>query len=81
LGIILRVLRMEVSVYNVHITNQFRTTFAGGGGGNPLVEVTVNSKEENSQDFLPNSSKFGLSRTFHESRRGRLHPSHPILDT
>jgi hypothetical protein len=28
----------------------------GGGGGevNPLVEVTVNSKEENSEDFCPN---------------------------
>ncbi len=32
-GIILRVFRLEVSVYNVHITNQFQTTFAGGGGG------------------------------------------------
>jgi hypothetical protein len=50
LGIILRVLKLEVSVYNVFITNQFQTTFArggGGGGGNPLVEMTVNSKEEN----------------------------------
>jgi hypothetical protein len=26
----------------------------GGGGYNPLVEVAVNSKEENSQDFCPN---------------------------
>jgi hypothetical protein len=35
LGIILRVLRLEVSVFNVYITNQFQTTFArvGGGGG------------------------------------------------
>jgi hypothetical protein len=33
LGIILRVLRLGVSVYNVYITNQFQTTFAGGGGG------------------------------------------------
>ena len=33
LGIILRVLRLEVSVYNVYITNQFQTTFAQGGGG------------------------------------------------
>jgi hypothetical protein len=32
LGIILRVLKLEVSVYNVYITNQFQTTFAGGGG-------------------------------------------------
>ncbi len=31
-----RVLRLEVSVYNVYITNQFQATFArgeGGGGG------------------------------------------------
>jgi hypothetical protein len=33
LGINLRVLRLEVSVYNVYITNQFQTTVAGGGGG------------------------------------------------
>jgi hypothetical protein len=33
LGIILKVLRLEVSVYNVFITNQFQTTFARGGGG------------------------------------------------
>ncbi len=42
-GIFLRVLRLEVSV---HITNQF--FFAWGGGVNSLVEVIVNSKEENS---------------------------------
>ncbi len=48
--ILLLVLRLEISVYNVYITNQFQTTFAQGDGGakNPLVEVTVNSKEENS---------------------------------
>jgi hypothetical protein len=40
-GIILRVLRLQVSVYNVYITNQFQTTFAQGGWGvNPLVKVT-----------------------------------------
>jgi hypothetical protein len=33
LGMILRVLRLEVSVYNVDITNQFQTTFAQGGKG------------------------------------------------
>jgi hypothetical protein len=33
LGIILRVLRLEVSVYNVYITNQFKTTIAQGGRG------------------------------------------------
>ncbi len=31
--IILRVLRHEVSLYNVYITNQFQTIFARGGGG------------------------------------------------
>ncbi len=33
LGIILTVFRLEVSVFNVYITNQFHTTFARGGGG------------------------------------------------
>ncbi len=33
LGTILRVLRLDVSVYNVYVTNQFQTTFALGGGG------------------------------------------------
>ncbi len=33
LGIILGVIRLEVAVYNVYITNQFHTTFAQGGGG------------------------------------------------
>ncbi len=50
LGIIVRVLRLEVSVYNVYIANLFQTTFAreGGGGVKSLVEVTVNMQEENS---------------------------------
>ncbi len=38
LGIILRVLRLEVSVYNVYITNQFQTTFSAGGGGNTICK-------------------------------------------
>ncbi len=46
LGITLRVLRLEVSLHNDSITNKFQTTFAKRGGGG-LVEVTVNSKEEN----------------------------------
>ncbi len=33
LGIILRVLRLEVSVNNVYIKNQFQPTFARKGGG------------------------------------------------
>jgi hypothetical protein len=36
LAIILRVLRLEVSVNNVYITNQFETTFAQVGGGRKL---------------------------------------------
>ncbi len=33
LGIILRVIRLEVSVYNIYITNQSQTTVAQGGWG------------------------------------------------
>ena len=33
LGIILRLLRLKVSLYNVYISNQFQTTFEGGVGG------------------------------------------------
>ncbi len=39
---ILSVLRLEVSVYKVYVTNQFQTKV------NPLIEVTVNSQEESS---------------------------------
>ncbi len=45
----------------------------GGGGGSPLVEVTVNSKEENFS--LPNTSKNSASgripagHTNHENRQ------------
>ena len=36
---------------------------------NPLVEATVNSKEENSQDFCPNYvQEFGLSTMPHSLR-------------
>ncbi len=66
LGIILRVLILEVSVYNVYITNQFKTTFAQGRGGgySALVEMTVNSKKENSLEFCPSYvQEFGLSTT------------------
>ncbi len=55
-GIILRVLRLEVSVCNVYITNQFQTTFA------PLVEVTVNSKDEKTlKTFVSITSKNSAS--------------------
>jgi hypothetical protein len=36
LDIILRVHRLEVSVYNVYITNQFQTTFAQGAVGSKI---------------------------------------------
>ncbi len=61
LGIILKVFRLEVFVYNVHITNQFQTTFAQRGGGDPLVEVTVNTKEEILKTFVPITSKKSAS--------------------
>ncbi len=53
LGIILR----------VYITNQFQTTSAqvGEGGIKSVVEETVNSKEENSKDFVPVTSKNSAS--------------------
>jgi hypothetical protein len=65
LGIILRVIRLEVSVYNVYITNQLQTTFVREVGGErgvkSVVEATVRSKEEHSQDFCPNNvHEFGL---------------------
>jgi hypothetical protein len=51
----LRVLRLEVSVYNAYITNKFQTTFAQRGDRvkfeNSLVEVTVSSKEETLKIF------------------------------
>ncbi len=63
LGIILRVLRVEVSVYNVNVTNPFRTTVAhaGGGGKNPLVEVTVNSNRKTLHTLVPITSKNSAS--------------------
>jgi hypothetical protein len=54
LGIILRVLRLEVSVCNVYITNQFQTTFAQEERGVKSAirgDYEWNSKEENSLDF------------------------------
>ncbi len=50
LGISLRVLRLEISVYNVYITNQFQTTFARGGGGGGVVK----SVSGGDSDFCPN---------------------------
>jgi hypothetical protein len=66
LGIILRVLRLEVSVYNIYITNQFQPTFARGEGEVKSVcrGDCEYSKEENSEVFedfcLNNVQEFGL---------------------
>ncbi len=44
-GIILKVLRLEVSLYNVYITKQFQSFFAQGvEGGKSVVEVTAKRK-------------------------------------
>jgi hypothetical protein len=53
----LRVLRLEVFVYIVYITAQE----GGGGGVKRLVEVAVNSKEENFLTFVPITSKNSAS--------------------
>jgi hypothetical protein len=64
LSIVLRVFRLEVLLYHVYITNPLQTTFAQGRGGVKYIsKVTVNSKEENSEDFCPNHvQEFGLRR-------------------
>jgi hypothetical protein len=55
LGIILRVPRLVVYIYQFFVTNQLKITFAQGEREekNPLVEMTLNSKEENSEDCCP----------------------------
>jgi hypothetical protein len=59
---ILRVLRLEVSVYNVYITNQFPAIFAQEGGRlNQSVEVTVNSRRATLKTFVPITSKNSTS--------------------
>jgi hypothetical protein len=41
-------------LFRISGIGSLQCTFAGGGrGGTPLVEVTMNSKEENSEDFCP----------------------------
>jgi hypothetical protein len=63
LGIIMRILRLQVSVHNVNIN--FKTLVVKGRRElNPFVELTENSKEENSLDLCPNYvQEFGLSIT------------------
>jgi hypothetical protein len=59
-----KIYNVQYTIYNVYITNQFQATFALGGGGGGLKSVsrvTVNSKEENSEDFCPKYvQEFGL---------------------
>ncbi len=52
LGIIFRVLRLEVSVYNVYITKLFQTSFAQEGG----VVKSVSRGNCGSKDFCLNMS-------------------------
>jgi hypothetical protein len=69
LCIILRVLRLEVSIpKNVYIKNQFKTLLQKRGGG-----VTKNSEEENSQDFCPSYvQEFGLCLEKKEKKMSTL---------
>ncbi len=51
LGFILRVLRLEASVNNVYIKNQFQTTFGGVGGGGGEVGANRISQHINHQCY------------------------------
>jgi hypothetical protein len=56
----LRVIRLEVSVYSVYITNPFQAFFAGKGGGGGkilLVDVTVKNNKNFGPDYI---QEFGL---------------------
>jgi hypothetical protein len=83
LGIILRVLRLEVSVCNVCITKKFQTTFVRGGGGDPSAEMTVNSNGEHSKTLVPITSKNPASglhdAAFVKTARRSNHSSRCIL--
>ncbi len=60
LGIILKVLRLEVSLYNVYITKQFQSFFAQGvEGGKSVGEVTARRKTL--ETFVPISLKNSAS--------------------
>jgi hypothetical protein len=54
LDLILRVLRLEVSVYNAYITNQLQTTFAqrGGGGVKSVSRGDCESKRKTLKTFV-----------------------------
>ncbi len=53
-------LRLEFSVYNVYLTNQYHTILL-----NLLVDVTVNSTEENSYPITSKNSASGLGLCKH----------------
>jgi hypothetical protein len=57
------------------VSNYFCSKGEGGGRGrkNPLVEVTVNSKEENSYDFCPNYVQEFVLRLYLYSRNDLHH--------
>ncbi len=58
LGITLRVLRLEVSVNNVYITNQFQPTFAQGGQGG---KIRSRGDRKTLKTFVPITSKNSAS--------------------
>jgi hypothetical protein len=63
LGIIVRVLKHEVSVHNVYITSQFQKPLLlkGGVGVKSISRDDCECKGENSEDFCPNYvQEFGL---------------------
>ncbi len=73
INIILRVFRFEISMYCTMFTLQtsFKPFSLGGGGGGVkfAVETTMNSKDENSQDFCPNNvQEFGFWLNFCQLR-------------
>ncbi len=55
----MRLLRLEVSVYYVYVTNQFQATFARGVRG--VGGVTVNSKEKTLKAYVTITSKNSAS--------------------
>ncbi len=67
LGILLRILKLEVSVYNVYITNQLQTTFAQGGWGVKSVS-TVELIVQGEKHFVPITSKNSASVQYWRSR-------------
>jgi hypothetical protein len=62
LGIILRVIRLEVFLYDVYITNQFQTNFAHGvGGGGSKTISRGDCEKQGGKLFCPNYvQEFGL---------------------